>query len=51
MTKLETLGATPPFQYIVTTTTAPPQEIIKSDAVVLQLEGLEPNERLLRRDL
>lgn len=49
--KLETLGPLPPFQYIVTTTTSPPNEMIESGAVVLRLQGLESEERLFRRDL
>jgi hypothetical protein len=51
MAKLEALGDAAPFQYIVTTTTSPPDEMIKNAAVVLRLQGLEPSERLLRRDL
>jgi hypothetical protein len=50
MAKLEA-GSEPSFQYIVTTTTDPPEEMIGSDVVVLRLQGLEPEERLLRRDL
>jgi hypothetical protein len=51
MAKLETLGDSAPFQYIVTTTTSPPDEMVENGAVVLRLQGLEPSERLLRRDL
>lgn len=51
MAKLEALGEAAPFQYIVTTTTSPPDETIESEAVVLRLQGLEPSERLLRKDL
>lgn len=48
---LEDLGTEPPFQYIITTTTEPPSEIATSDAVVLRLRGLDPEQRLLRRAL
>jgi len=51
MAKLDTLGAAVPFQYIVTTTTDPPDEMIENGAAVLRLQGLEPSERLLHRDL
>lgn len=51
MASLEELGDPAPFQYIVTTTTDPPQEMIGREAVVLTLYGTEPGERLLRVDL
>jgi hypothetical protein len=51
MAKVEAMGMAPPFQYIVTTTTSPPDEMIESEAVVLRLRGLEPRERLFRRGL
>jgi hypothetical protein len=43
----------PAFQYIVTTTTTPPEKFIQRDApwLRLQLSGLEAQERLLRQDL
>jgi hypothetical protein len=43
----------PAFQYIVTTTTTPPEKFIKRDApwLRLQLSGLPAQERLLRQDL
>lgn len=43
----------PAFQYIVTTTTTPPEKFIKRGApwLRLQLSGLEAQERLLRQDL
>lgn len=43
----------PAFQYIVTTTTTPPEKFIKRDApwLRLQLSGLPAEERLLRQDL
>ena len=51
MSKMEEGTASPPFQYIVTTTTDPPADLIDSEAVVLRLQGLETKERLLRRAL
>ena len=43
----------PAFQYIVTTTTTPPDKFIERDApwLRLQLSGLPAQERLLRQDL
>lgn len=43
----------PAFQYIVTTTTTPPEKFIERDApwLRLQLSGLAAQERLLRQDL
>lgn len=43
----------PAFQYIVTTTTTPPEKFIESDApwLRLQLSGLPARDRLLRQDL
>jgi hypothetical protein len=43
----------PAFQYIVTTTTTPPEKFIARDALWLrlQLSGLPAQERLLRQDL
>lgn len=43
----------PAFQYIVTTTTAPPEKFIERDApwLRLQLSGLPAQDRLLRQDL
>jgi uncharacterized protein YydD (DUF2326 family) len=43
----------PAFQYIVTTTTTPPEKFIERDApwLRLQLSGLPAKERLLRQDL
>ncbi|HEX9297148.1 MAG TPA: hypothetical protein VF881_14995 [Polyangiaceae bacterium] len=51
MAKLEAIADAPPFQYIVTTTTNPPEEMIGGQALVLRLQGTEPSERLFRRDL
>jgi hypothetical protein len=43
----------PAFQYIVTTTTSPPEKFIERDApwLRLQLSGLPAHDRLLRQDL
>jgi hypothetical protein len=41
----------PPFQYIVTTTTAPPREFQGEPWLRLELSGTPSSERLLRRDL
>jgi hypothetical protein len=41
----------PPFQYIVTTTTAPPEEFQNGPYLRLKLSGAPSSERLLRRDL
>jgi len=41
----------PPFQYIITTTTAPPDEFQNEPYLRLKLSGAPSTERLLRRDL
>lgn len=51
MQQLESLGAPPPFQYIVTTTTEPPPELQTATFVVAQLSGTDELERLLRKTL
>lgn len=48
---LESVGKTPLFQYIVTTTTRPPADIAKEPWLVLSLRGAPAGERLLRCDL
>jgi hypothetical protein len=48
---LERLSAEPPFQYIITTTSEPPQEFQSSGCVIETLQGADPLERLLRRQL
>lgn len=48
---LEKLSAESPFQYIITTTSEPPQELQTSGFVVETLHGANPTERLLRRQL
>ncbi|HEX4956405.1 MAG TPA: hypothetical protein VF017_23715 [Thermoanaerobaculia bacterium] len=40
-----------PFQYIVTTTTEPPQELVESESLVLKLAGREASERLLGQEV
>ncbi len=45
------LSAEPLFQYIITTTSEPPQELRSSGFVVETLHGADPRERLLRREL
>lgn len=46
-------GEEPGFQYIITTTTAPPDKFVERDApwLCLRLAGLPAYERLLRQDL
>jgi uncharacterized protein (UPF0335 family) len=48
---LEGVGKAPLFQYIVTTTTSPPDEFRKEPWLVLRLGGEPAEERLLRKDL
>ena len=48
---LEGLAENPPFQYIITTTSNPPEEIQSSDCLVQKLSGSTVNDRLLRCDL
>jgi hypothetical protein len=48
---LEAIGGTPLFQYIITTTTSPPEELLSEPWLRLKLEGSPAQERLLRRDL
>ncbi|CAJ4798164.1 ATPase involved in DNA repair [Burkholderia pseudomallei] len=49
--ELEGIGSAPLFQYIVTTTTSPPQECAQAPWVVMQLRGSPASSRLLKRDL
>lgn len=49
--KLEAFGPSPLFQYIVTTTTEPPQEFRTDNWVRLTLRGGPASERLLKVDL
>jgi len=48
---LEEIGERPLFQYIVTTTTRPPDELNTEPWLCLILEGAPAEKRLLRRDL
>ena len=48
---LEKLSADSLFQYIITTTSEPPQELRSSGFVIETLHGADPKERLLRRQL
>jgi hypothetical protein len=47
----ERLGDDPPFQYIITTTSRPPDELRVSPFMVAELQGSNANDRLLRRNL
>ena len=48
---LEEVGGQPLFQYIVTTTTPPPEDLRKEPWLRLRLQGSPAEERLLKRDL
>jgi hypothetical protein len=48
---LEEIGGQPLFQYIVTTTTRPPDDLLKEPWLRLTLEGAPAEKRLLRKDL
>lgn len=48
---LEAIGKAPLFQYIVTTTTAPPADLAKEPWLVLSLQGAPAEKRLLKCDL
>lgn len=48
---LESVGKTPLFQYVVTTTTEPPSEMRKKPWLVLTLGGAPAEKRLLKCDL
>lgn len=43
------LGAPPPFQYIVTTTTSPPQEMLTMPYLIAKISATGAENRLLRR--
>jgi hypothetical protein len=49
--KLEGMGSSPLFQYIVTTTTAPPEAYRKEPWQRLELHGAPPDKRLFATDL
>lgn len=48
---LEYLGNEPPFQYIITTTSRPPDELNEMPFLVAELQGSQAEGRLLRRNL
>jgi hypothetical protein len=49
--ELEGVGSGPQFQYIVTTTSRPPDELVNDQRVRMKLQGAPPEVRLLGRDL
>lgn len=51
MRELETVGSNPRFQYIVTTTSRPPDDLASDQRVRLKLNGAPAEARLLKRDL
>lgn len=51
MARLEALGEAPPFQYIITTTTEPPDELRVAPFLAATLSGDDDNNRLFRRSL
>lgn len=51
MRELEDVGGAPLFQYIVTTTSRPPDDLVGDDRVRLKLKGAPAEARLLGRDL
>lgn len=51
MRELEDIGAGPQFQYIVTTTSRPPDDLIDDERMRMRLKGSPAEARLLGRDL
>lgn len=51
MARLESLGEAPPFQYIITTTTEPPDELRVAPFLAATLSGDDDEHRLFRRQL
>ncbi|MHC2296196.1 chromosome segregation protein SMC [Rhizobium mongolense] len=51
VTEIEAFGEAPQFQYIITTTTRPPQDLAVEPWLRMTLRGSPGTERLLRRDL
>lgn len=49
--RLERHGQSPLFQYVITTTTMPPQNLVDEGRVMLHLRGAPASERLFRTDL
>lgn len=48
---LEKIGTMPAFQYIITTTTRPPENLAQKPWLAMTLSGSPASERLLRQDL
>jgi hypothetical protein len=51
MRELEDVGSAPLFQYIVTTTSRPPDDLVDDERVRMKLKGAPAEDRLLGRDL
>lgn len=51
MRELEDVGSAPLFQYIVTTTSRPPDDLVDDERVRLKVKGAPAEARLLGRDL
>lgn len=51
MQELEAVGSGPQFQYILTTTSRPPDDLVDDERIRLRLMGSPANARLLGRDL
>lgn len=51
MRELEDVGPAPLFQYIVTTTSRPPDDLVENERVRLKLQGAPAAARLMGRDL
>lgn len=51
VTEIEAFGETPQFQYIITTTTRPPEDLAVEPWLRMTLRGSPGTERLLRRNL
>lgn len=51
MRELEEVGPSPLFQYIVTTTSRPPDDLVDNERIRLKLQGSPAAARLLGRDL
>ena len=49
--QLEKCGPSPLFQYIITTTTSPPEQYQSDDYVKLKIHGSPAQERMLKADL
>jgi hypothetical protein len=49
--RLEALSDTPPFQYVITTTTQPPGDMCQAPYLIAELHGSDVDGRLLRRHL